>query len=180
MKLSLAFFVFTSFAHAEFKSGSQFKYTNIEGTLTIQCDTQKRTITCRDVFLDPWPYDVFVGPRNPKAEKVELQATVKSDTKIVIVPYNGKTGISSEINLGIYSLFQKPLLRAGENKIRYVLLGRKNEILETNTFDVSVARGKSRVCPPKEVFTLRNSDCDHPYTLCQLYFRDQNYCKANP
>lgn len=166
-------------ADAKFSKGDSFQYVNIDGSLTIECSNKIKTVTCRDVFLDPWPYDVFIGPKNVNAQNVELRSTVGNESYAMVASYDGRSGRSEDINLGVYSLFQKPLLKVGENNIRYVLLGKNNTVLETDTFNVSVTRGKSRSCEPKETSTNNPQDCEHTYTLCQLYFRNQNYCNKN-
>lgn len=170
-------FLTLTIADAKFTRGDKFQYSNIDGALTIICKGQTKVVTCRDIFLDPWPYDIFMGPMETRAESVELRASVGSGSRTTVVDYNGRTGRSSDINLGVYSLFQKPLLKLGENKIRYALLGKNNNTLQTGIFDVSVTRGKSRSCKPKETHTQNQDDCDHPYSVCQFYFRDQNYCR---
>ena len=169
--------LFFSVGEAKFTRGDRFQYANIEGALTIQCAGRVKTVSCRDVFMDPWPYDVFVGPRNLNAVNVEFDATVGRDTQTATVEYDGATGRSADVNLGVYSLFQKPLLKVGENNIRYVLLDRNNKVLETNTFVVSVARGNTRTCESRVVSTPNADDCDHPYSLCQVYFRTMDYCR---
>ncbi len=173
----LFFIAFLSTAEAKFTRGDSFQYANIDGTLTITCKARTKTVTCRDVFMEPWPYDTFVGPRNFHVQSVELRSTVGTESQIVVVPYDGKTGKSAEVNLGVYSLFQKPLLKVGENKLRYVLLDKKNTVIEVDTFNVSVTRGKTRSCSPRETQTENPEDCDYSYSLCQLYFRNQNYCR---
>lgn len=168
---------FLSLAEAKFTRGDDFRYVNIDGSLTITCKNRTKTVTCRDVFMDPWPYDLFVGPRNINAQSVELRSTVGSESQTAIIKYDGRTGKSSEVNLGVFSLFQKPLLKVGQNKIRFALLGKEENVLETDTFEVSVTRGKSRTCEPRQTETQNIDDCEYSYSLCQLYFRNQNYCR---
>ena len=170
------FLLFFAAAEAKFSRGDNFQYVNIDGYLTIFCKNKTKTVTCRDVFMDPWPYDVFLGPRYFRAQTVELQATDGKEVQNSVVGYNGQTGRSEEVNLGVFSLFQKPLLRSGENRVRYSLLDRAGNVLDTDIFMVNVTRGKSRTCAPKEIHTQNPDDCDLPYTTCQQYFKAQNFC----
>lgn len=176
---SIAFcliFVTSIKSQANFVRGDNFQYVNISGELTIQCQNRTKTVMCSDTFMDPWPYDVFAGPQNGKAQLVELKATVGSNTQTATVDYDGKSGKSKDINLGVNSLFQKSLLKIGENTVRFALLEKNNNSLETGLFKVFVTRGSSRSCEPGETETQNTDDCDYPYTLCQIYFKSQNYC----
>ena len=170
-------FIFITAAQARFSRGDNFQYVNIDGYLTIICKNRTKTVTCRDVFMDPWPYDVFVGPRNFHAEVVDLKATDGKEIQSAVVDYDGQTGRSADVNIGVFSLFQKPLLRVGENRVRYSLLDRTGKVLETDVFAVSVTRGKSRTCDAREMHTENPDDCDLPYSSCQQYFKNQNFCR---
>ncbi len=172
--LLLAFF---SIAEAKFTRGDSFQYANIEGELTLTCKNNTKTMICRDVFMSPWPYDIYVGPRNFNAESVRFTALTGGDAQTALAKYDGRTGRSSDVNLGVYSLFQKPLLKIGENRIQAALLGRDGKILESEFFSVSVTRAKSRTCDPKETYSQNPDDCEHTYSVCQQYFRAQNYCR---
>jgi hypothetical protein len=164
-------------AQAQLSLGDRFELTTIEGQLTVYCGGATKTVTCRDVFMDPWPYDVFKGPRNRRATQVQLRSMVGTSSEVAIVDYDGPSGISSEINLGIRSLFQRPLLRLGQNQVTWILADRNNSALATDQFSVSVTRGTSRRCPDREVSATTQTDCDFPYSLCQAYFRGEKYCR---
>ncbi len=176
-----AIFIFASFfansSQAEFTHGNQYAYSNIDGSLSVRCGSSTKTIVCRDVFLDPWPYDIFLGPQNNRATQVELEATAQGRTQKTMVAYDGVSGRSSEVNLGVYSLFQRPLLKVGTNQIQYKLLSAAGDALASGQFSVTVTRGKNRTCESKSVTSADPNDCDRPYTICQLYFRNLNYCR---
>ena len=165
-----------SIADAKFSRGDQFQYSNIEGALTIVCNGRTKTVTCRDVFMDPWPYDVFLGPRSAHADNVSFQATNGRDIQNSTAKYDGQTGRSADVNLGVFSIFQKPLLRVGENQVRYSILDKTGNTLDSEVFVVNVTRGKSRTCVARETISDNADDCDHSYSLCQLYFTNQNFC----
>lgn len=173
----MSFVLITQFASARFSLGDRFQYSSIEGQLTVSCSNTAKVVTCRDNFLDPWPYDVFIGPRSGKATQIQLRAIAGAEAQVVTASYDGSAGQSAEINLGVFSLFQKPLLRVGENRITWVLLDRNNGAVETDRFDVNVSRGPARRCPDRQYVSSNQGDCDHPYSLCQLYFRSENYCR---
>jgi hypothetical protein len=168
---------FVSAAHGNFSRGDAFQYVNIAGSLKVVCENQTQVVACQDIFMEPWPYDIFIGAKNPAAESVQINARSKNDSQKLTVDYYGRIGKSADINLGVSSLFQKPLLKLGENKIQYVLLDKVGNTLDSNIFVVTVTRGQSRRCVESEILSLNSEDCDHPYTLCQKYFRKNNYCR---
>jgi hypothetical protein len=179
MKLLLVscFVLLALIAEARFSLGNRFQYANIEGQLTVTCSNQSRIVICRDTFMDPWPYDLFMGPRSGKATQVQLRSVVGNEAQVVTASYEGSAGQSSEINLGVLSLFQKPLLKIGTNRISWALLDRNNNAIDTDRFDVVVDRGPARRCPDRQIISPSQNDCDHPYTVCQLYFRTENFCR---
>lgn len=166
-------------AYGSFSKGAMFEYSNISGQLTIQCPQSTIQTSCNDVRLENWPYDVFNGPRITGARQVELLATIpdNSDVRRVVVEYDGDKGRSKEINLGVFALFQKPLLRVGINKIIVLIKDRHNKVLSETSFEITVARGQSRICQFRQVTSDNDSDCNSPYSSCQQYFLDQKYCR---
>ena len=172
--LLLSLLLVTLLAEAKFSKGDQFQFVNIDGVLTVQCVNGTTTITCRDTFMDPWPYDIFIGPTNLSAQSVEIHSDTNGETQVA--NYTGRQGRSAEINLGVFSIFQKPLLNLGANNIRYALLDKNKAVLETAIFQVGVTRGPSRSCLAKEIRPISSQDCDYPYSLCQAYFKGQNDC----
>ncbi len=172
-------FLTSSFAKAQFSRGAQFSFVNIEGQLTIQCPSRVSNTLCHESFMEPWPYDVFSGPVNAEASSLELRATVNggADVRKTEVSYAGRTGRSSEINLGISSLFQRPLLRVGVNKIQYFITDRRKNVLHKGDFSVEVSRGSTRTCEGLRVVVGTDNDCDYSYSICQQYFTEMNYCR---
>ncbi len=168
------------YVQASFSRGAQFEYTNISGQLIIQCPQSIVQTSCSDTHMEPWPYDIYTGPQLTGASQVELQAVISESSEIrrSVVSYDGQTGRSKEINLGVSALFQRPLLRVGQNKIAVSIKNRRNQILSDSNFDIFVTRGQSRSCQLRQVISNNSSDCDSPYSSCQQYFIDQKYCRS--
>lgn len=166
-------------AYGSFTLGNLFEYSNISGQLLIQCPRSTVQTSCNDIRLENWPYDVFTGPIIPNASIVELIATVSnnSDIRRVVVDYDGANGRSKEINLGVFALFQRPLLRVGTNKILVIIKDRYYNVLSESSFEISVTRGQSRICQFKHVTSNDDLDCESPYSSCQQYFLEQKYCR---
>lgn len=166
-------------AQASFSKGTNFEFTNLSGQLTIQCPQSSIRTSCRDTHMEPWPYDIYIGPQIPGATQVELQAIVdeSSEVRRVAVSYDGRLGRSKEINLGVSSLFQKPLLRLGKNNILVSIKERGSRVVSESSFEILVKRGQPRSCQPREIKSNNDSDCNSPYSSCQQYFVDQKYCR---
>ncbi len=170
--------VMASASFAGFTRGSSFQFVDLEGELTVYCGRFVERLTCRDTFMEPWPYDMFMGPKISQAKSIELRAYVGNQAQVAVADYNGDTGRSSEINLGVYSLFQKPLLRVGTNRIEYRLYNNRDETINQGSFNVAVSRLPSRRCQDREVHLPSAQDCSYTYTICQQYFKTMNYCRA--
>ncbi len=179
MKIGLFLILFCSIAQAQFSRGLSFQFVNIDGELSIVCPSRTVRTICHSSYMEPWPYDSLVGPKVQQATSLQISASIDSSSEIrkLNVDYDGRIGRSEEINLGVSSLFEKPLLRVGNNKIQYSLVNRRGENLLNSEFMVAVNRGQARTCPKLLVQSAINTDCEIPYTSCQQYFKDQKYCK---
>ncbi|MBO9666567.1 MAG: hypothetical protein J7501_07100 [Bdellovibrio sp.] len=188
-KTILTFCMLGSFAHAAdvagFSSGNDFKATPLEGQVVVTCEGfnggGSASFTCRDVVLDPVSYDYFKGPRDARATKVEL--TNKRDDNSVRTKsddYDGARGRSrGSVNLWISTLFQKPLLMAGKNRIHYKVTGDNTSAAPFAEGDivVTVTRNKARSCPTTHYNSADVNDCTSQYSVCQRYFEQFNYCR---
>jgi hypothetical protein len=185
---SFALLIMTSFAKAGtvgFASGANFTSTSIEGQVTVTCDgfngTGSAIYNCRDNILEPLAYDYFVGPQDKSVNEVELKATHadgNSVTKDSV--YDGVKGKSHDaFNLWISTIFQKPLLAVGINKIHYRTLHSVDsvEALSEGDFTVTVDRGPTRKCQTTQYNSTDNNDCSSQYSVCQRYFEQFNYCR---
>ncbi|MFN8791704.1 MAG: hypothetical protein ACK5Y2_09665 [Bdellovibrionales bacterium] len=172
-----AFLLMVGPTWANFSRGNAFDYVNLVGRLTISCTNQRTVVDCRETFMEPWPYDFFVGPQVPRAHTVELRAQTSAEAQVATASYNGATGRSGEFNLGIYSILSKPLLRPGRNTIRYTIFDRNNGLLDQGQFVANVGRLPTRSCPARETSSVNDEDCEHTYSICQQYFKAVNYCR---
>ncbi|HWU43742.1 MAG TPA: hypothetical protein VN132_09900 [Bdellovibrio sp.] len=169
-----------------FLSGSEFQATPIDGTVVITCDgfngTSQANYSCRDVVLDPQSSDIFAGPREPRAKQVELLATHEDGTtRTKTSNYDGQLAQStSSFNLWINTLFQKPLLMTGINRIHYTLYNGSTagpEEFGSGNFTVTVKRGTARHCPTSYYHSTDVIDCNSQYSICQRYFDQYNSCR---
>lgn len=161
-----------------FSRGASFQQVRLEGYLRVQCPDSVIETHCGDTFLNPWPYDVFIGPQKAEIISLRLRAfSAENEPREIESVYDGRSGRSEEINLGVSSIFQRPLLRLGQNRIEFTLRNRQGRIVEQGTFEVTVQRGAIRNCGPREIHSNYRNDCGLPYSFCQQYFKEQKYCQ---
>lgn len=175
--LALMTFLFSVNAHAGFTRGSKFNIVALEGRLKIYCGYDHTTVQCRDMFMEPWPYDKFEGPKVRQGELIELRSINKGSEVVAVSSYDGFTGKSDYFDLGVYSLFQKPLLRKGTNRIEYKITDQDGQTLKRGRFQVQVGQLRTRRCETRETYRSLEEECAHVYSICQQYFKAMNFCR---
>lgn len=174
---------FSQPAHAAssvgFSSGDYFESQRISGDITVFCDGGKiNHFRCQSEILKPGEVDYFQGPSGIQADRVELVAThsdgsVKSKSK----KYDSAKGRSKDrFNLWLRSLTQSPLLEVGTNKIEYKMT-KAGSAVTGGQFSVEVKRIEPATCRPSTYTSGNPSDCEFGDTICDYYFRDENYCQ---
>lgn len=162
-----------------FSLGDQFYATPLQGTVTVYCNPgESVTYTCHATVLDPSNYDYFIGPEGTKAQEVSLSC-VRPDgsRRDRTEEYNNRTRKSANaFNLWISTPFQRPLLALGTNQVDYRMMS-MGKIIDQGTFSVNVAHGSARTCPATHYNSTDANDCQSPYTVCQRYFEQYDYCR---
>lgn len=181
--ISLSLILFTTVvaraAAPGFAQGNQFYAIPLQGNVTVYCGTsESASYTCYDTVLDPASYDYFVGPEGIRAEQVTLSCLRQDGTRRDRTEdYDTKNTRSLHAyNLWINTPFQRPLLAMGVNKIDYTM-SNMGKIIQQGTFSVNVAHGKARNCPTTHYNSSDINDCQSPYTVCQRYFEQYDYCR---
>lgn len=170
-------------AMASFKNGNALTTYPIEGTATVRCDgfngRQTAVYNCRDVAMEPGPYDYFVGPKSDTAYKVNLKAQHQDgSSRNKSEKYVGATGISADsFNLWISTLFQRPLLEYGRNLVLWEIIDEDDKVLYNGEFEAVVNRGALRKCEPAFYNSTDANDCNSQFTVCQKYFEQHNFCR---
>lgn len=165
----------------QFKEGNQFFSTPIYGRVNITCrdmgtgETQHAIYTCNDLRLSPVEYDFFIGPSSIKADSVTITAIQQNGKKVEKSSKYSSYQSTTRMNLWIRSLLQTPLLSDGINKISYKL-SFENKVVSEGQFEVTVTRAETRQCPNGSINSNIMSDCNSPYSACQRYFNEYNYC----
>ena len=183
--LGLLITAFSAHADTGLKNGNNVSSVYIQGEIAVQCQVNPGTTTpgnamfrCEDDILLPSEYDYFVGPQRIQSDQVTLVATHDDgSTRTKTVGYDSAKGQSTEqINLWISTLLQRPLLNPGNNTIDYTITY-KDKITGRGQFKVTVKDGGTKTCKRTGFFwSINPSDCQNGGSLCDQYFRDNNYC----
>lgn len=180
----LGFFVsINALAEVGFSSGNTLSANSVAGDLTLTCTNDagtSRTVSfqCRDSILIPVEYDSFVGPAGAQADSVELMVLHEDgSSRVKSLPYEASRGTSrTKFNLWVNTLLQTPILSYGENHVTYTLRLR-GALVSQGQFVASVKTGGLNQCPATEYRSNTDSDCDQPYTYCQRFFQEKNFCQ---
>lgn len=165
-----------------FEKGNSLIVTPIQGQVKVYCSgfngDGAAVYSCRDIVMKPGAYDNFVGPRDARATKVELTAVHQDGSnRTKSEDYQGTRGISaSAFNLWISTLFQKPLLEVGSNKISYRLTSGSTLYAE-GSFQAVVTKTAMKECPVATYHSTDINDCNSQYSICQRYFKEFNNCQ---
>jgi hypothetical protein len=165
-----------------FSGGENYEATPLSGSISVQCNQGVETRTaffdCHEEILMPYDFDYFVGPKGVDADEVVLVAKRQDgSTREKKGAYSSATARSkNQFNLWIATVFQRPLLNHGKNEVTYTL-NKNGKAVSQGTFNVYVTNGQPAQCQRRHYFSSVMSDCDAPYSSCQKYFRDENFCK---
>lgn len=179
--LSCLIFSTTLQAAVGFSKGERFSVISLKGQLSVKCNYTgyegSAYYTCESQVLEPATYDYFIGPAISEANRVVLNAE-RADKSIreKEEAYIGAKGQSARaINLWASSVFERPLLNYGANKVTYKLM-KDNVVLEEGTFKVQIDGGSARSCPNHAINSTFPGDCESSFSICERYFRSFNYC----
>jgi hypothetical protein len=160
-----------------FSSGDTFTAHEYDGSFTLFCPGQSITVNCQAYGLSPQEFDHLVFPASINADEVKLTRTnVRGDQRSKTSNIrSGQNRSKKSFNLWIRTLFQRPLLSMGRNTLAYEF-SLNNNVTEEGEFQVIVNNGGLKTCR-HGVLNGTARDCEAPTTLCDTYFRNQNYCQ---
>jgi len=158
---------------AEFKDGSHYQLTHASGLAHVTCAyvqngryyTRRATVNCTGSFAEPEAFSRFTH-EGSDASTVQITNLTTNYTKSK--KFYSSKGESSQFNLLVRTLFQKPLLTTGENNLKYSLLLKDGSVEEEGTFEVYVAF-KTRQCRPIFIHSNNMQDCQG-MSVCGRYF----------
>ena len=168
-----------AFSMMEFESGEEFTVRKHKGEVRLTCvdNGSYSTVTfrCNQFRMESGSYDRVIGPMGDY-KKLKLKS-FRADGKKVKkkVKYDGSTGESGRVNLWISTLFQKPLLSLGENRIEYTLSGKAGTL--TGEMMANVTEAESRTCEKLWIRSHTMHDCRTPGNACYKYYSRRPRCR---
>lgn len=159
----------------QFEGGNDIEILSREGTVNVSCtengNRRRYSYSCYDSTLTSGSYGaVEVIGGTIDADYVKLQR--KGSKYIKKIKYYPKRNRSSRrINLWVRTLFQRSLLKSGENIIKYRFFKNKKVILQ-GEFVANVSPGRSDYCGRGSIYT---TSCPSMYQACDSFFR--RYCR---
>lgn len=165
-----------------FTAGNEFTSADLQGDLRMSCQeggqNEHAFHTCEANVLDPAEFSYFTTAPGGTADTVTLIATHEDgSTREKTESYDPAKGRSTgSFNLWIYTLFQRPLLHPGVNRIHFKLT-HGGVVEREGDFVATVQTGKPRTCDYRFEFSNSLMDCRNSSSACDRYFRDQNWCQ---
>ncbi len=176
--LSVFIFFCSNAYTAEFAKGSEYKLLYAEGTVHLFCRgyyidryiTTSRTFFCDGVYASPTTYSKFIH-KGSLASKVKITNRSNKDYSKTEKFYS-KNGESSNFNLLLRSIFQKPLLVEGNNDLFYELFLKDGSLENSGNFEVNVS-SENIYCPYASMHSWRVEDCmEGGQGVCDRYFQE--------
>lgn len=162
--------------------GEVFESQRLEGRVSVYCRSAQgqdfAVYSCRENRLTPEEWDHFTHPDKVQGDEVTLVSHQQSGkVREKSEDYDPRTGESENFNLWVATLFQRPLLDYGLNRIDYEVT-KEGIVQDMGSFDVRVEkRDEVRRCPARTYYSSWPSDCRSGFQICQRYFRELNDCR---
>lgn len=169
-------------AETGFTAGNDLRTMPIRGEVSVSCSENGMSefahFICEDTLLDPAEYSYFVTTPGGDADSVTLTATWPNGKTVSKTErYDASKGKSDgSFNLWIETLFQRPLLTMGANRVHYSLT-RDGTVRSEGDFTATIQPGELRTCRRGHVTSFRMDDCRFGNSACNQYFRQENYCQ---
>lgn len=176
--LTFALFPFMAASAAPgFEGGDHYQAHSLRGSVNVICPDRQAFFSCQDYYLEPSMRDYFVYQNAPQSDRVSLTAEHEDGrTRTRSEGFNNGRSTSS-FNLWISTLFQRPLLATGHNRITYQMQN-NSQVVEEGEFDVFVERRPTRSCPHRTYRSSSNFDCQGGgATICARYFYESRNCR---
>ncbi len=164
---------------AGFSSGNLFHTRNLDGQITVFCSgpgagPHSAVWSCPANEVSPVAEDRFVAMA-PADHLTLVDTHEDGGTTTKNAGFDAARGQSDVINLWLESLFQRPLLRVGVNRIHYSLT-RAGTPVQAGDFVVTVVRDPDLGCRSETWQSLNEQDCTSSTQACQQYYRVPGVC----
>lgn len=168
----------TAQAATGFSNGNNIEITEYSGWVrVINCPNSfNNSYYCSAADYNPGAFDRFTIDQRVKADGVELTAFHADGSKRTKKEkFDANKGLSRRFNLLISTLFQRPLLEDGVNRVSYSLTKKKREVA-SGEFEANVNYAGSLRCPDLTISGWSIS-CDNASAACSEYFNRISGCQ---
>ncbi|MCO4793295.1 MAG: hypothetical protein KC493_06280 [Bacteriovoracaceae bacterium] len=177
LMLTALLFSSTAFANIGFKSGNKMQAQLLKGSFTAFCPNGSTVHYCSADTLNPGSRDKFVHPAVDANEVILVAEHQQGSRRSKSSRFHGSDGESKKwFNLWIGSLFQRPLLRDGINRVLYSLK-KEGRIVEAGVFEAHVERISAAQCRHRHYTFHSQNDCKNLDVHCSRYFLDERNCQ---
>lgn len=165
-----------------FVEGDHYEISTYLGQVTLFCFGQggNRTVfySCAQERVFPDAFARFAPGERVDADEVRLTAVHESgQQREQTRAFQSRSQESRSFNLLVRTLFQRPLLGLGDNRIDYELT-RRGVMVAFGEFDVRVERDPvTRQCRPLSFSTNDPNLCQNQFNACDMYFRQVGSCR---
>lgn len=182
MALLASLFSVHAFAvNTGFETGNEFTARLYRGQVSVSCissnDHSIYYYNCSAEDLDPAQTANFVIAPGVDADQVALTSTWENGKTVdKNTDFDSTTGKSKKkFNLWISTLFQRPLLDFGTNKIHYVL-SKDGKTQSEGDFTATVKKAPATTCRPASLMETFAGNCQSVTVMCQRYFQEVAQC----
>lgn len=167
-----------------FDSGNHFQLSSIEGTLDVTCRDYRgvrdqQQFNCYEDSLSPTRSARFMKWPTVDADKVTLVAYHQDgsirERSNPFLSNEGRT--KKKFNLWNSSLFQRPLLEVGVNRVTYEF-EKEGKVVERGEFTATVEVLPTQHCKSGNLFSNNVQNCRSGQMICHRYFSMNNYCDS--
>jgi hypothetical protein len=180
--LALLLSINISWAQGGFAQGDHYSLILYRGQVTVWCSngsaSSRAFYSCAEERAHPGAFAHFVTSENVDADEVRITArhengAVQTRTR----NFNARTNESRSFNLLVRTLFQRPLLGLGDNRLSYELT-KRGVVVALGEFDVRVERDPvARQCRAITLTTTDMNACQNHTVACDQYFRTVGPCR---
>jgi hypothetical protein len=166
---------------AGFETGNSFTAREFLGQVSVMCmapdDHSSYFYACDTDGLDPSLTAKFVTAPGTDADHVTLSSTWENGKTVTkdtgFDSANGKS--TKAFNLWMSTLFQRPLLNSGTNKIHYVL-SKNGQTQSEGDFAAIVQSAPASQCGMGTLTEFSSVNCRNSIYMCQRFFDEAANC----
>jgi len=168
---------------AGFETGNSFTAREFRGQVSVMCmapdDHGSYFYACDSYGLDPSVTAKFVTAPGADADHVTLSSTWENGKTVTKdTGFDSASGMSTKaFNLWISTLFQRPLLNSGTNKIHYVL-SKNGQTQSEGDFAATVQSAPVSQCGIGNITEFSSVNCRNSVYMCQRFYDEAAHCDA--